>query len=561
MAKAELVMSFDPLTIEHLGVKMYSTLPPVLAELIANSYDAAAKKVQVILKDKNGENKKEIIVIDDGLGMSFEEINQKFLRIGRNRRENESDIVRGRKVIGKKGLGKLSFFGIAHEIEVATRKNGKENIFVLCWDDIKKSTQPNYNPRIKKKNAACPRALHGTTIVLRDIKRETDFSDRAIASSLAKIFIVEAGFQISVQHNEKKRVVVKNELRYEGLDREMSWKIPDQIGAKSNYARTKKIKGQLIATAKPISPRTNMRGIVLFSRNKLVNLPEYFSDSTSSHIFSYLTGWLEVDFIDELSEDVISTDRQSLNWGHSEMSKLRAYLRELIRWIELDWRDRRAKIREKKISVVSGVDIPKWYKHLPPEILEKVRPVVDAIVKDAELSGEESSKAVKSFHDVVPEYPKFHWRNLHPEVQSISKRYYENGDYYTAFFEATKKYVKDIKAKAKSQLVDRNLLENVFSEKNPKLSVTEKFKMKNGKKFEETTLNNIIEGHRMLALGVWLACRCPVAHEEVKSLKESGLFTEKDCLDALSLLSHLFSRLSNSQIIEQKESAGKCRAV
>ena len=36
----KLEMSFDPQTIEHLGVKMYSQLPNAIAELIANSYDA-----------------------------------------------------------------------------------------------------------------------------------------------------------------------------------------------------------------------------------------------------------------------------------------------------------------------------------------------------------------------------------------------------------------------------------------------------------------------------------------------------------------------------------------
>ena len=42
--RPELVMSFDPKTIEHLGVKMYSHLPNAIAELIANAYDACTTK-------------------------------------------------------------------------------------------------------------------------------------------------------------------------------------------------------------------------------------------------------------------------------------------------------------------------------------------------------------------------------------------------------------------------------------------------------------------------------------------------------------------------------------
>ena len=35
-------MDFDIATIEHLGLQMYSTLPPVIGELVANAWDANA---------------------------------------------------------------------------------------------------------------------------------------------------------------------------------------------------------------------------------------------------------------------------------------------------------------------------------------------------------------------------------------------------------------------------------------------------------------------------------------------------------------------------------------
>jgi len=74
-SKQILQMKFAPNTIEHLGVKMYSTLPPVVSELIANSYDADASEVTILLKDSTG---KEIVVSDNGHGMSFNEINEGF---------------------------------------------------------------------------------------------------------------------------------------------------------------------------------------------------------------------------------------------------------------------------------------------------------------------------------------------------------------------------------------------------------------------------------------------------------------------------------------------------
>ena len=153
----QLKMTFTPNTIEHLGVRMYSTLPPVIAELIANSQDADAHKVMISLNDTAT---KEIIVSDDGTGMSFLDINDKFLRIGRNRRVDEGSQLSpgGRKVIGKKGLGKLSFFGIAHEIEVRTTQNHLRNAFIMRWEDILSGDdgerQRDYSPEIKEHDIA-----------------------------------------------------------------------------------------------------------------------------------------------------------------------------------------------------------------------------------------------------------------------------------------------------------------------------------------------------------------------------------------------------------------------
>ena len=198
------------------------------------------------------------------------------------------------------------------------------------------------------------------------------------------------------------------------------------------------------------------------------------------------------------------------------------------------------------MTEVTGINIPDWFSKLPEDIRQKVDPIIKALVKDSELPPETNQDAIKKIHEIVPEYPTYHWRHLHLEVQTASKQYYISRDYYTAFFEAVKKYVNAVKLKAESALTDNALLENVFALKNPKLSVTEPFKKPDGRNFESDTIKNIVEGHRMLALGIWMACRCPIAHEEVSDLRDSGLFTEKDCLDALSLLSHLFYRLDNS---------------
>ena len=49
MSNDELKMAFEPSTIQHLGIKMYSQAPAAIAELIANAYDADATEVKVKL--------------------------------------------------------------------------------------------------------------------------------------------------------------------------------------------------------------------------------------------------------------------------------------------------------------------------------------------------------------------------------------------------------------------------------------------------------------------------------------------------------------------------------
>lgn len=59
-------LNVDPRILELLGPNLYTNIYYVLAELIANAYDADAKNVYII------SNKDDIRVEDDGHGMSYE---------------------------------------------------------------------------------------------------------------------------------------------------------------------------------------------------------------------------------------------------------------------------------------------------------------------------------------------------------------------------------------------------------------------------------------------------------------------------------------------------------
>lgn len=543
--KQELVMRFDPNTIEHLGVKMYSQIPRAIAELIANSYDADAHKVTITLFDDGG--KKTIVVEDDGDGMTFDEVNDEFLVIGRNRREEgKTQSPSGtRTATGKKGLGKLALFGIGDTIEVITKKAGQKVHFRMNWGVLKETTGTNYTPEIVSVEES--KETSGTTIILTDLKRKSPFDEEALAISLSKLFnFFDEAFKVTVIKGDN-IILVNNELKYSNLEVQFEFDFPAFMTDKElEYLHKGEIGGRVLTTEKPLSP--GLRGITLYANGRLVNAPEFFGRSESSHFYSYVTGWLEIDFVDNWEEDVISTNRQSLNWDLDNTEALRDFLQGILLEIQKDWRQRRKVEKRKKITEKIRVDISEWYSKLPEDIQPKIESIVDSI-DQSQLTTEEESDTVKNLHALIPEYPYYHWRHLHEEIKKASSDYYNNQDYYGAFLESAKKYINATRQKSEigQEPTESDLMAKAFHHKSGSLSVTDNYKRSNGEEFSPTTLDNIQEGHFHFSKGVVQGGRHPVAHEEISDLKESGLFSEKDCLDLLSLLSHLHNRLDNAE--------------
>lgn len=540
MSKKKLKMSFDPHTIEHLGIKMYSVLPNAIAELVANAYDADATEVHIKLYNNNGN--KRIVISDNGIGMTFDEINDNFLRIGRKRRETDSGIsqIKRRKVTGRKGLGKLAFFGIGDVIQIKTIKDSYSTSFTLDWNELIGTRSKNYEPKFHID--PCQSDKQGTIIDLSSLKRKSDFDLEGLAISLSKLFnFFDSDFLVDISYNDGSPILVNSKLKYDDVDAQFCWEITaDKVC--NPYFLSHNISGKIIATGKPLKP--GLRGITLYAHGRLVNAPEFFGVGESSHVYSYLTGWLDVDFIDEGEEDVISTDRQSLSWDLPLTSELQNNLQLLLKAIERDWREKRKTERRKKISDKTKIDINSWYGRLPASLQNDVETIVNSVVDNSELPQDKQDAVVAALHAIVPEYAYYHWRHIHSEVKSASYRDYTRADYYRAVTEAIKRYERAVQKKSGDTKDGKNLMGVVFGASST-LSVTAPYKRPDGSNFSATTIQNIEEGQKYMSMGVMAGVRNPLAHEEIQDLKESSLFTEKDCLDILSLLSHLFRRLDD----------------
>lgn len=546
MEKYEL--KFDPKTIEHLGVKMYSTLPPALSELISNAYDADASNVVVEFHEQNG-NPIGITVIDDGIGMSSLDIQEKFLVIGRNRRTHEGDKPSqkfNRLPTGKKGLGKLALFGLAKDIVVDTTNTSFRNRFKLNWDSLLKA-EGTYNPTVELENVTTKRK-DGTIIELSNLKRKTAFNLESIADSLSRIFIVDSKFKITLKDSKGNEIQVSHKRRYSNIEEQFKWTHTDLVDSDDPYFG--KIEFSLITTKTPIPPSSGLRGIAIFSRGKLVNLPEYFSDSTSSHFYQYLTGWVKADFIDLLDEDVISTNRQSINWDNLEMTSFRNHLSQLILKIGQDWRKKRSDKKDKDLEKETGINKENWFNTLP----EDVRSPVEAIVKKmggSEDVAESYAPVIKALYELIPEYPLLHWRHLHEKIKDGVFDYYKNQQYGHAADQGAKIYSQILRDISKKQ-IDGSDLGKLFHHQKERSSITKKPIIQISKLSTQSE-ENIQEGQQYLTMGLMKGFRNPINHAPMAKVVPS-VISELDCLNILSLVSYLTARLDNAIINPEQQS-------
>lgn len=396
----DLEMHFDPNTIEHLGIQMYSTLPPVIAELVSNAYDADAHNVKIHLID---EGEKKIVISDDGHGMLYDDLNSKFLKIGRNRRVSntgQKSESGNRYVIGKKGIGKLSFFGISHHITIKTVRNNLENLFALDWERLKEDGKKNqnYKPEIFSINQLSEEG-HGTTMTLTKITRKTGFSPDDIAYSLAKDMSVfnESDFKVQIFHNDiPEPIEVKNELRYKYLDVEHFWDFPRKI-EKIEYEFANQVKGKLIASKNVVNTKIN--GIALFSRGKLVNDYSFLDVNASSHDYKYITGWLNIDFIDFWEKEVISTNRRSLNWEYDETTALKNYLEQAYRYFFNEVKEVKQKNKIIEVEAVTGVAIESWINELPLHERKLADKLVKLIINHGGIETEKAGELISFVKD------------------------------------------------------------------------------------------------------------------------------------------------------------------
>ncbi len=130
----------DVNTFRLLGRELITDRVTAVFELVKNSYDANAEKVTVSFKDISTDSKNgQIIISDDGTGMSFDDIKNKWMVVGTNSKRAQlySAPPYNRKFVGEKGVGRFAVDKLGERVQIKTKELGDKNW--LCvdinWDE------------------------------------------------------------------------------------------------------------------------------------------------------------------------------------------------------------------------------------------------------------------------------------------------------------------------------------------------------------------------------------------------------------------------------------------
>lgn len=194
-------LDIDVRILELLGPNLYTNIYYVLAELIANAYDADAHNVYIIEKDNK------IIVEDDGTGMSYQKGDiTKYLKVAAISRNNDSDSKTSldRLKMGRKGVGKLAALSVSEEVRVMTIANGEKSGFILS-----RHPQSKYLPGIDEDKISFERINNnGTSIVMINPQYKLHKTPTAIKRNILKIFpAISNDFQIHIIINGKEELL------------------------------------------------------------------------------------------------------------------------------------------------------------------------------------------------------------------------------------------------------------------------------------------------------------------------------------------------------------------
>lgn len=356
--------------LNHLGRQLYRSFATVLGEAISNAWDADARNVWIYLDaDGNG-----FWIKDDGVGMTADDFQNKFLKIGYSKRkEGTTRSPKGRPFIGRKGIGKLALLSCAARISVLSRVEGASYIGgVIDNSQLDKAITEDLTPQqyalgpVEQSRFAqyAQRHKHGTIIRfegLKDgVKRSLEFLRKAIALYF-RFSLLDKDFKILVDGKK----VTHEDLAALSDKTEFLWKLdaygdPFVADMEAAFAKdpgrheTKEVslkgaKGFLASVRQPRDLKvwtTEERvGVDLFVNGRLRERDILKHIPTARVVENYLYGQIHLDWLDD-DQDRFTSSREGIVADDPKFAAFLEKLRKLLLKIVEDWDEWRRGHRE-----------------------------------------------------------------------------------------------------------------------------------------------------------------------------------------------------------------------
>lgn len=348
-------MSIDFNVLNHLGINLYSNIPAVLSEVVANSYDADATEVEINISSN------EVVITDNGCGMTEEDMNEKYLMVGYQKRKGANGVsitpIHHRRVMGRKGIGKLSLMSIAKVIDVFTCKDGQQSALRINVDDIvsliESGEHRDYEPQEIDTD---PNLIKGTRIVLKNIRnnRTLDHPEK-VRTELARRFVVlNNEFVIKVNGTEvtfadrKYFDKVKRAFKYGNcpveIDPQITFfsddlKVIERNNKIEHNGKTYEFNGWIGYVNKSDELKegsTSLNKISILTNGKLGQEDILQELHNTSMFTNYLIGEIDADFLDG-EVDLSTSNREGYQKDCEEYEALFKFLQSEISHIGTDW--------------------------------------------------------------------------------------------------------------------------------------------------------------------------------------------------------------------------------
>ena len=453
MDKPKYQMSINLNVLNHLGLKLYSNVPAVLSEVVANSWDADASKVDIDIEIKPDK----ITITDNGHGMTFDEINEKYLNVGYERRKY--DAVRtpqyDRPVMGRKGIGKLSLFSIADTVEVQTVKGESKHGFVMSarkiTSQIGAQDGSTYHPD-PLSDDQITLDTDGTRIVLTGLKKRSSQTPTALRKRLARRFSIigpEYNFVVSVngvavQITDRDCFHKLQYLWYYGEDSDKYTEFCDSGELERDEEREGKISVESEENAEPVPYQVtgwigtvvgsgdlqddddNLNKIGIMARGKLVQ-EDILEAFTEGGLYTkYLIGEIHADFLDlDDQDDIATSNRQELIKDAPRYQALSRWIKDELRHIANQWTALRSENGEEEARQIPAID--RWMKTLGPD---KRRQAKSMFGKIGQLTLEADERTELYRHSVLA-YESLKYKDYLSALDSVSP---ENIKKFTTIF-------------------------------------------------------------------------------------------------------------------------------